>query len=420
MLVKNNINYILCSKCDLVMELSFLFVGNRASCPRCKSVLASNWLEPHKRHNVYALTTLFLLFLSNIFPFIDINIAGINNRIILSQISYTMINDGYTILATLFILFTQFIPICCIIIIFLLINPIKIPTKIKLILARMLFQLRNWIMVEIFMVGMFISLIKLTDYSNIKLQPSFLLWFLFCLLQLRLFQCIDRNWLWQYIKPMPKLIQKPIIGKSGLSQGLRSCPCCTAILPIIQNKCIRCGIVAGPRYKYSLQYTLALLITSIIFYIPANVMPIMITEIIGLEYPSNIINGIIILWNESYYFISLLIFACSIVVPVLKILSMGWLCWNAYGMGNNESQTMHSIYNFIKFIGRWSMIDMFVILILSSLLRMGTLIKIYPASGLLLFVLVVILTMMAEMNFDPRLIWDRINHNQRNYYLNGN
>ncbi|WP_422386879.1 PqiA/YebS family transporter subunit [Candidatus Pantoea edessiphila] len=414
MIVKKNVDYIICSKCDLLMELSCSFVGEQASCPRCQSVLVSNWFEPHKRHNIYAATAMFLLVLSNLFPFINIKLAGISNQILLNQIPYIIMDDGFTILAAFFMLVIQFIPLYCIIIILLLVNPIKIPFQLKLLLARSLFHLRHWIMVEIFMISIFISLFKLTNYGDINLQPSFCPWCLFCILQLRLFQCVDRRWLWESIKPIPNLIQTPITGISGLIQGLRCCPCCTAIVSVYQDKCLRCGIISSARYEYSLQYTLALLMTSLIFYIPANFMPVMITEIFGLEYPANIIEGIILLWNESYYVIAILIFTFSIVIPILKFLSIGWLCWHASGYGNNKCKTMHLLYKVIKFIGRWSMIDVFVILILSSLLKIGKLMNIYPTSGLILFALVVIFTMMAEMNFDPRLIWDRNNIKSRN------
>ncbi|WP_241973748.1 paraquat-inducible protein A [Candidatus Pantoea edessiphila] len=138
-------------------------------------------------------------------------------------------------------------------------------------------------------------------------------------------------------------------------------------------------------------------------------MPIMTTEIFGLKYPSNIMEGIILLWCEGYYLISILIFF-SIIIPMLKIFSIGWLCWNANGYGNSSIETMHAIYKIIKFIEHWSMIDIFIILILSSILKIGKLIQIYPSSGLILFTLVIIFIMITEMNFDPRLIWDRINN----------
>lgn len=98
------------------------------------------------------------------------------------------------------------------------------------------------------------------------------------------------------------------------------------------------------------------------------------------------------------------------MVPTLKMMAIGWLCWHANERDSNrdDSDKMHKIYEVVEFVGRWSMIDVFVIAVLSALVRMGQLMNIYPASGAVLFALVVILTMFAAMTFDPRLTWDRI------------
>ena len=113
------------------------------------------------------------------------------------------------------------------------------------------------------------------------------------------FQCVDRRWVWQRIDPLPPLAQTPQAGISGLKQGLRSCPCCTAILPAAEKTCPRCGVSAAPRRQHSLQWTLALLITSVMLYIPSNIMPIMVTETLGSQYPSNIMAGVILLWSDG-------------------------------------------------------------------------------------------------------------------------
>jgi len=87
--------------------------------------------------------------------------------------------------------------------------------------------------------------------------------------------------------------------------------------------------------------------------------------------------------------------------------AIAWLCWDAKGHGKRDSERMHLIYEVVEFVGRWSMIDVFVIAVLSALVRMGGLMSIYPAMGALMFALVVIVTMFAAMTFDPRLSWDR-------------
>ncbi|MGJ0192483.1 membrane integrity-associated transporter subunit PqiA [Pantoea sp. RRHST58] len=400
--------WMLCPQCDLMVKLPEVPQGSRASCPRCHSVLTANWPEPRKRPTGYALAALFMLLLANLFPFITMKVAGLSSQISLLEIPQVMVSENYSSLATLFLAFVQAIPALCMLTIILLVNRIPMPVSLRLGLARILFQLRNWGMAEIFMAGVLVSFVKLMAYGDIGLETSFWPWCLFCLLQLRAFQCVDRRWLWDQIAPMPPLPHAPEKGVSGLEQGMRSCPCCTAILAADQPDCPRCGVIAAPRRKHSLQWTLALLFTSLMIYIPANLLPIMVTETLGTPYPSNIMAGVILLWSDGSYPVALVIFIASIMVPSLKMLAIGWLCWNASGRGQRDSERMHLIYEIVEFVGRWSMIDVFVIAVLSALVRMGQLMNVYPATGALLFALVVILTMIAAMTFDPRLTWDRV------------
>lgn len=400
--------WMLCPQCDLMVKLPDVPQGSRASCPRCHSVLTTNWPEPRKRPTGYALAALFMLLLANMFPFITMKVAGLSSQISLLQIPQVMVSEDYSSLATLFLAFVQAIPALCMLTIILLVNRLPMPVSLRLGLARILFQLRNWGMAEIFMAGVLVSFVKLMAYGDIGLETSFWPWCLFCLLQLRAFQCVDRRWLWDQIAPRPPLPHAPEKGISGLEQGMRSCPCCTAILAADQHDCPRCGVIAAPRRRHSLQWTLALLFTSLMIYIPANLLPIMVTETLGTPYPSNIMAGVILLWSDGSYPVALVIFIASIMVPSLKMLAIGWLCWNASGRGQRDSERMHLIYEIVEFVGRWSMIDVFVIAVLSALVRMGQLMNVYPATGALLFALVVILTMIAAMTFDPRLTWDRV------------
>ncbi|MTD26581.1 membrane integrity-associated transporter subunit PqiA [Erwinia sorbitola] len=402
--------WMLCPQCDLMTQLPEIRPGSKASCPRCHTTLQSNWVEPQKRPTAYALAALFMLLLANLFPFINMRVAGLSSEISLTKIPQVMISDDYSSLATLFLLFVQAVPALSMLMILLLVNNIPLPQRLKIVMARVLFQLKTWGMAEIFLAGVLVSFVKLMAYGEIGLGTSFVPWCLFCLLHLRAFQCIDRRSLWQGISPLPAIPHTPVPGISGLSQGLRSCRCCTAVLPVDTLECPRCGVHGHARRKHSLQWTLALLVTSILIYIPANLMPIMVTEALGNKITSTIMAGVILLWSDGSYPVALVIFIASIMVPSLKMLAIGWLCWHANERDSNrdDSDKMHRIYEVVEFVGRWSMIDVFVIAVLSALVRMGQLMSIYPASGAVLFALVVILTMFAAMTFDPRLTWDRI------------
>lgn len=401
----------LCPQCDMLVALPSLSYGSKAVCPRCKTTLSARWNEPRKRPIGYALSALFMLLLANLFPFVNMRVAGIANEIKLIQIPQVMVAEDYASMATLFMVLVQLIPAFCMVVIILLCAKVQLPQRLKIWMAKMLFQFKTWCMVEIFLAGVLVSFVKLMAYGDIGVGTSFVPYCLFCLLQVRAFQCVDRRWLWQDIEPAPRLLQLISPGRTGIVQGVRSCTCCTAILPAEQLQCPRCHTFGHVRRRNSLQWTMALLITSLILYIPAMVLPIMITEALGNKMPSTVMAGVILLWGEGSYPVAMVIFIASIMVPSLKMLAIGWLCWDANNRKKPraDSERMHLIYEVVEFVGRWSMIDVFVIAVLSALVRMGQLMSIYPATGALLFAMVVILTMFAAMTFDPRLTWDRVN-----------
>ncbi|MCG8709064.1 membrane integrity-associated transporter subunit PqiA [Brenneria sp. 4F2] len=400
-------DYMLCPQCDLLVELPQLAHGQKAVCPRCKTALTSKQSEPRKRSVGYAFSALFMLLLANLFPFVNMRVSGMTSEITLGEIPKVMVADNYASVATLFMLFVQLVPAFCMVTVIVLCLHASLPLPLKKIMAKVLFRLKSWGMAEIFLAGVLVSFVKLMAYGDIGIGGSFTPFVLFCVLQLLTFQSLDRRWLWNDIVPPPELPAIPRPGVSGLSQGLRSCSCCTAILPADQLICPRCHRHGHARRKHSLQWTMALLLTSVMLYIPSNLMPIMITESLGNQMGSTIMSGVILLWGTGSYPVAMVIFIASIMVPTLKMLALGWLCWSANRNAKQDRERLHVVYEIVEFVGRWSMIDVFVIAVLSALVRVGRLMSIYPAIGAVLFASVVILTMFAAMTFDPRLLWDR-------------
>ncbi|KEA52522.1 paraquat-inducible membrane protein A [Mangrovibacter sp. MFB070] len=398
---------ILCGHCDMLVALPALGTGEKACCPRCGNTLTTRWDEPRKRPTAYALAALFMLLLANLFPFVNMSVAGVNSEISLLSIPGVMFSEDYASLGSLFMILVQAVPALSLVAILLLVNRVRLSPVSKRRFAWLLFHLKSWGMAEIFLAGVLVSFVKLMAYGDIGIGLSFIPWCLFCVLQLRAVQCVDRRWLWNDIAPAPAIPLAFQPGKTGMKQGLRSCSCCTAILPQGVEKCPRCHSHGHVRRRHSLQWTMALLFTSVMLYFPANILPIMITDLLGSKLPSTIIAGVVLLWSEGSYPVALVIFIASIMVPTLKMIAIGWLCLDAKGFIQRDSERMHLVYEVVEFVGRWSMIDVFVIAVLSALVRMGSLMNIYPAMGALMFALVVILTMFAAMTFDPRLIWDR-------------
>ena len=223
--------WVLCPQCDMACRLPPLSIGTKAVCPRCHTTLNMHWPDPGRRPIAYAVSALIMLILANMFPFISMHVAGLSSEITLTRIPDIMVSDNFRSLAFLFLLLVQIIPASCLVMIILLVNHVKIPRSLRILLARLFFQLRSWGMAEIFMAGVLVSFVKLMAYGDIGLGISFWPWCLFCILQLRAFQSVDKRSLWRHIQPQQPLFKTPQAGISGLAQGMRSCPCCTAILP---------------------------------------------------------------------------------------------------------------------------------------------------------------------------------------------
>lgn len=188
--------------------------------------------------------------------------------------------------------------------------------------------------------------------------------------------------------------------------GLMLCPCCHSIAEKEHDICPVCGSNISIRSKSSIQKTLAWLITSIILYIPANILPVMTTQTLTYDSSNTIASGIIDLWAHGSYLIAAVIFFASLIVPIGKIVVLGYLCLCLVHRDSISLKTKTRAYEVTEALGKWSMIDVFVVLTLVSLVQLGHLASIHSNSGILAFTGVVVSTMMAARSYDVRLLWD--------------
>ena len=170
--------------------------------------------------------------------------------------------------------------------------------------------------------------------------------------------------------------------------------------------CTRCGALVHARRPNSLARTWALLITAAIIYIPANVLPIMTVSSLGQGDPSTIMSGVIQLVQHGMIPIAAVVFIASILVPTFKLVGIALLLFSVQRRQPLSARQRIWMYRFIEFIGRWSMLDIFVIAILVAVVNFGRLASVEANLGAIAFASVVILTMLAAVTFDPRLIWD--------------
>lgn len=188
--------------------------------------------------------------------------------------------------------------------------------------------------------------------------------------------------------------------------NLVSCHVCSQLSPATEHLCPRCMAPLHLRKVNSIQRSWALLFTAAMLYIPAMIYPVTTIYVLGQVEDSTLLGSIIHFYESGSWPIAMVIFVASVAVPIMKILGLGYLlvCVQQKTHKNRLQQTR--LYRMVEFVGRWSMIDVFVVAILVALVHIGIFIDIIPGLGIMAFTGVVVVTMFAAMQFDPRLIWD--------------
>jgi paraquat-inducible protein A len=195
--------------------------------------------------------------------------------------------------------------------------------------------------------------------------------------------------------------------------GLASCLACgllsrptRPLTRLREASCPRCGARLRLRKAASLSRTWTLLVAAMVLYIPANVLPIMQTESLFGGQTDTIMSGVVFLWSSGSWPLAILVFVASIVVPLLKMLALMTILIAVHRGVNVHTHDLARLYRLLEVIGRWSMLDIFVVAILVALVQLQLVATVTPGRGAVAFGAVVVLTMLATMSFDPRLIWD--------------
>lgn len=190
------------------------------------------------------------------------------------------------------------------------------------------------------------------------------------------------------------------------AQNLASCHLCDTVQDAGRQRCSFCQHPLHARKQYSLQRAWSYLATAIILYVPANLLPIMTTSELGHETFNTIAGGVVTLWQHGDYLISLIILLASLMIPLAKFAAMLTLCSSEQFKIYNKPHSKTTIYRITEFVGRWSMVDVFVVAFLASLIQLGSLMSIYPGPAALAFAGMVIFSMLAADSLDPKVFWD--------------
>jgi paraquat-inducible protein A len=264
-------------------------------------------------------------------------------------------------------------------------------------------KLRPWSMIDVFVFGVFVAYVKLGDLVTIGLAAGVYALLALTFVLVWMDSALDREAVWERLDH--RGAPDGFCRGSAAAVGCETCGMVSTPRPE-DELCPRCGSVLHPRKPDSIARTWALVIAAAVLYIPANYYPVLTVVQLGAGQPSTILGGVEELLTARQYPLAALVFFASIAVPVLKLLGLSIMLITTQTGRVGWLRDRTRLFHIVRFIGRWSMIDIFMESLLGALVVFGSVITIEPGVGAVAFCGVVILTMFAAETFDPRLMWD--------------
>jgi len=398
-----------CESCGLLQMVPALEPGMTARCVRCPTTLRRT--NTHTLDYSIALTiaALILLSIMSMTTLMGVDKAGIRHSANLFSGPVELVRQGMTPLAIVVVFVTVAAPfgklIGTLYVLFGLQSrrPPRHMRRVFVIAEK----LRPWSMIEVFVFGVFVAYVKLGDLVHLELDAGVYALLALMIVLIWADASLDRERIWERLDP-GDLGARGMPPPGSPEEDLIGCEVCG----LVSNRdaadpyCPRCGSALHARRPNSIARTWALLIAAIILYIPANYYPVLTVMQLGAGQPSTILGGVQELVKSQMYPLAALVFFASIAVPMLKMIGLAGMVIMVQLKRTPWLRDQTRLYHGVRFIGRWSMIDIFMESLLGALVKFGNVVTIQPGVGALAFCAVVILTMFAAETFDPRLMWD--------------
>ncbi|MCC9622725.1 paraquat-inducible protein A [Thalassospira sp. MA62] len=410
---------IACEHCDDLHVETEIPPGQTAHCSRCGAPLYGSQTSSIDTPLAFAITALVLFVIANSDVLLTFSMEGRTETNTLGSGVISFWREGFPFLSMMVALTSIVAPL------FLILAHIYVLLPVRMNMSwpgmkhvwRILAWIRPWSMLDVFLIGLLVALTKLTDFAEVITGPAFIA--VCCLIPTVLLMSVtlDPRSIWRRMAPVD--LKYPTVddfdankGSHDPQSGARILTCHHCAMVVMTNgetstTCPRCGGKVHYRKPRSLSRAWAFLVTAMVLYIPANVFPIMTVTYLGRAEADTILSGIVSLVSAGEWPIAIVVFLASLLVPIIKILLLGWVYFSTwYGIsGPLRERTL--IYRITELIGRWSMVDVFMVSILTALVKLGNIATVEPGFGAVAFCGVVIATMLSAMAFDPRLIWDR-------------
>jgi len=348
---------------------------------------------------------IILFVVANSFPFLSFQFRGQITETTLVTGVEMLYREGMWILALVVFFTSVLAPGLQLVLLPLKMNPVGrgFPT-----LFRYVATLTPWGMMDVFMLGILVSVVKLADMATIIPETALFAFVVLIFVLAAAQAALDGDSVWSRVPVPDRVRRSPRPG-----EPVCACHVCELVMPEAEADhgqgrpgCPRCGEGLHRRKPDSLQRTWALVIAAIICYLPANLLPITTVTSFGKPQSDTIMSGVIYLFGHGMWPLALVVFLASVLVPLMKLVILIYLLVSVHRGSTRRLRDRTRLYRITEVVGRWPMVDIYVVTILVALVRLGNLATIEAEAGAVFFAAVVIITMFAAMAFDPRLIWD--------------
>ncbi|NPT43032.1 PqiA/YebS family transporter subunit [Paraburkholderia sp. 1N] len=412
----NETELIACHECDLLQWKAPLFERGTARCHRCGAALYRSLPATYDRALAFTLAAGILFVVANCFPIVGLWVKGALVETTLFGAVSSLYADGMWPIAGLVFVTTILMPALNMAAVIYLLLPLHIgglPQRPEIVL-RVLRHVAPWGMIEVLMLAMLVALVKLQHFATVVPGVAIGSFGVVMVLLAAAAVSFNPRDIWARIESVPgvDVASHGVNVATAARAGLFVCHDCGLMSKppghVRGGICPRCSAVLHLRKPNSLARTWAFLLAAMVLYIPAVLLPVTVTSTLLSAQSNTILSGVVFLWTSGSWALATIVFIASIVVPMLKILSLAYLAWSTQLRSSLMPRKRTRIYRWVELVGRWSMLDIYVITILVALVQFGSVATIDAGPGSIAFGAVVVLTMFAALSFDPRLIWDAV------------
>jgi paraquat-inducible protein A len=398
---------IACHECDMLFHRDEIPLGARADCTRCGAGLYRNIPNSLDRSLALYISTVVFMAIANFYPFISMQTAGIKATTLVVTGGTALSSFGMWELGFVVAMTSIVFPFVCAAGMIYLLLPAKFGVMAPMYgpVYRIVHACEPWSLLSVFMLGTLIAAVKLRALAQV-IPGLGMFGFIMMLLTYSAARAnFDPEAFWQKCK-VKQLNANDFSGESGAR--VLNCHACGLLREDSGHvhDCERCGAPMHHRITDSLQKTWALLIAAVVMLIPAQLFPVMSIKKLGKGGADTIMSGVIHLIEGGLYGLAFIVLFASLVVPILKLTALVYLLYSVRNKSNWRPRDRTLLYRITEVVGAWSMVDVFLVGLLSGLVSLGLLASIEPRIGVTFFGAAVILTMLAAHSFDPRLIWD--------------